>query len=369
MKKIFFLSTLEIVPWGGSEQLWTDLALQQLKNGNQVLTSTLQWGETPAKLKQIAKAGGKLVFRPNFHIRMGTIDWMSNKMHLNNWKQEVEQFDADTIFISQGGAFDYALGRNARWIMSLNKPYTVLCSFCPEHMLLSDDERRLFMKFFAKAQKVCFLSNRNKQVAEKALLTTLDNAVVLKSPIRPMELPASYPKDDVYRMATAARMDILVKGYDILVETFAQPQWRDRSYEVNIYGSGEGKTYLEDMITYYRLEDKLHLRGFSESMAKIWEENQLLLMPSRGEGTPLALIETSYCGRAAVVTDVGGNADVTEHGYNGFVAEAATVRSFGKAMEEAWQNRHLWQDMGERARKRILQTHSVATSDDIDGLI
>ena len=60
------------------------------------------------------------------------------------------------------------------------------------------------------------------------------------------------------------------------------------------------------------------------------------------------------CGRAAVVTDVGGNAEWIEDGQTGFVAEAATAKSFGRALERAWLARGEWEKMGIGARSKAL---------------
>ena len=74
-------------------------------------------------------------------------------------------------------------------------------------------------------------------------------------------------------------------------------------------------------------------------------------MPSRGEGLPLAILEAMICGRPTVATDVGGNCEILEDGVTGFIAEAATPRSFGKAMEAAWQEQSRWRQMGQIAHQ------------------
>jgi glycosyltransferase involved in cell wall biosynthesis len=78
-------------------------------------------------------------------------------------------------------------------------------------------------------------------------------------------------------------------------------------------------------------------------------------MPSRSEGTPLALVEAMICGRPSVVTDVGGNLEWVEEPRNGFIAEAPTVRSFGKALERAWMARDRWPSLGAAAREDALR--------------
>jgi len=89
----------------------------------------------------------------------------------------------------------------------------------------------------------------------------------------------------------------------------------------------------------------------------IWAENQLLVLPSRSEGTPLALVEAMICGRPAVVTDAGGNVEWVDEPDTGFVAAAATVRSLGAALERAWQAQGQWPEIGTRARARALRQY------------
>jgi len=78
----------------------------------------------------------------------------------------------------------------------------------------------------------------------------------------------------------------------------------------------------------------------------------MLVLPSRCEGLPLALVEAMWCSRPAVVTDVGGNAELCVDDETGFVAGAPTPGVFGQALERAWGRRHEWQFMGQQARRR-----------------
>src|SRR5262249_59661917 len=87
-------------------------------------------------------------------------------------------------------------------------------------------------------------------------------------------------------------------------------------------------------------------------IAALWAENELLVLTSRSEGTPLSLVEALVCGRAAVVTDVGGNASWVKDGETGFVAEGLTAESVGAALERAWRARARWPPMGGRARQQ-----------------
>ena len=83
----------------------------------------------------------------------------------------------------------------------------------------------------------------------------------------------------------------------------------------------------------------------------MWAENHLLVLPSRVESAPLALVEAMLCGRPAVVTDVGGMTEWVQEADTGYVAEAPTAQSVGAALERAWQNRARWPELGRRAHR------------------
>ena len=84
----------------------------------------------------------------------------------------------------------------------------------------------------------------------------------------------------------------------------------------------------------------------------IWEQNHLVLQPSRYEGVPLSLVEAMWYGRPAVVTDVGRTAELCVDNETGFIAPAATVSSFCDALERAWDRREDWLRIGQAARAR-----------------
>jgi glycosyltransferase involved in cell wall biosynthesis len=100
--------------------------------------------------------------------------------------------------------------------------------------------------------------------------------------------------------------------------------------------------------------ENVNFLGQTDDVRAIWESHHGLLMPSRYEGLPLAIIEAMLCERIVVATDVAGNAEHVRDGIDGFIAEAPTVRHLDDALERAWQRRHEWPAMAKTAKQRLL---------------
>ena len=93
--------------------------------------------------------------------------------------------------------------------------------------------------------------------------------------------------------------------------------------------------------------------GFVSEVESIWKTHHALVLPSRTEGLPLALIEAMMCNRFGIVTDEGGTSEVVEQGRTGFIASAAKVDELDQAMERAWTVREEWESIGKAAGRAV----------------
>ena len=93
--------------------------------------------------------------------------------------------------------------------------------------------------------------------------------------------------------------------------------------------------------------------GHIEDIEAMWRSHHALVLPSRAEGLPLSVLEAMSCGRPAIVTDVGGNAELIEEGRTGFVAVSASVTALDDALQRAWARREAWPALGLAAASRV----------------
>ena len=345
-----FISLMGGAPWGGSEELWSRAALQLRESGHDVAASVRSWPHLPEQLRNLKTAGIELMLRSA--PAKGTIGriWqkcsfqsLRNGLWLRNQKPDLVIF---SLGANRGGS------AWMKWCSDHRMPYCVVVQANAEGWWLEDGEREAMMAGYRAARTVFCVSHHNLQLLEQQLGQKLSNGKVVSNPWNVVaEFPVPWPTENgTWKLACVARLEPAAKGQDLLLEVFAQPKWQERPVELNLYGSGPCRNGLAQLAEHYELRN-VRLRGHIKHVEDIWKENHLLVLPSRYEGLPLALVEAMWCGRPSVVTKVGGNAELCIDGETGFVARAPAVELLDEALERAWNRRHQWHLLGQAARR------------------
>jgi len=206
------------------------------------------------------------------------------------------------------------------------------------------------------ARRCYFVSEANLRLTENQIGAIIANGEVIRNPVNvsldsPLPWPALKSSDEI-RFASVGRLHPPSKGQDILFTALAAPEWRNRRWRLSVYGDGPMREVLERLAIKLGICDRVVFAGF-QSVEKIWVENHALLMPSRFEGLPLALVEAMLSGRPVVATDVAGHREVVHDGVTGFIAEAATAASFRQALGRFWDHWSEAEMMGRAGAQHI----------------
>jgi glycosyltransferase involved in cell wall biosynthesis len=356
--KVAFISTMAGLPWGGSEELWSRTAMRFCGLGHEVECSVPKWSEPVPALENLAACGAKLRFRPR---RRGVWRRLSERLVSRSGVEEIDAasmrwlraFEPDLVVISQGGPWE---GR--QWMVACRKlglRYAVVVQAHGEAWWPMDSWMADLRNGLEFAEGVYFVSNANRRLMELQCGMELVNAEVVSNPwnvAHEFDLP--YPAtDETVRLACVGRLDPQTKGQDLVLQVMAMRKWKSRPIEVSIFGSGPCLESLERMAKMCAVAN-VNFLGQSEDIRGIWEDHHGLIMPSRHEGLPLAVIEAIWCGRLVIATDVAGNAQHLRDGIDGFIAEAPTAKHLDDALERAWQRRHEWMTMANAAKKRLV---------------
>lgn len=334
--------------WGGSEELWAVTAGEALKAGHEVFVSVCGWTDEAPKIRDLELRGAKILRRP-LDLRFAT------SSAGGTWRyRHLFRTNPDVIVISQGTAFDFVWDKDLLALLFVSPiPYVLICHFNDDlPWLTNPNYRENAGRVFTRAFRVLFVANRNRLEAERQLAAKIPNAGLVLNPVNLLDRSCvQWPGSNTARFATVARLDAKHKGHDILLEALSADQWRSRDWHLTIYGTGNDEGYLRSLVDLFGLHGRITFAGHRSDVRSIWEQEQVLVMFSRGEGTPLALVEAMLCGRPAIVSDVGGNREWVTEPQTGFVAEAPTVELARAALERAWSARQRWNTMGLHAHK------------------
>ncbi len=362
--KVLFVTT-NVVKWGGSEELWYQVAQEALKAGHEVMVSVFMHKPLAQKVLALEQTGAILHQRPFPSYFVGqrftgrVLAELKMRTGLDqtdlDWKK-VKAWQPQVVLISSGETFDYNISISSYLIKYCQKrqvPFYLMSQFNWEHdMDITQSFRASRALLTEAADGHFFVSYRNFKNAQMQLAQEIPKARIINNPLKLSE-PAAipFPESTVPRLASVARFQTFIKGQDLLLQALAHPIFKNQPFELNLYGQGEDQDHLENLIAFYNLKDKVFIRGYQSDVTKIWEHNQLLVLTSRAEGIPLSLLEAMYCGRSALVSAVGDNALWVEN--RGFVSASNTVEALVPALEQAFANFSNWSALGTSCRTHL----------------
>jgi len=352
--RIAFVSLMSGSPWAASEVLWAETARVALEKGHEVLISTYNWPDRPPALQELERLGAHL------HLRTRS-RWCRRSALLtllDRTFQPLQQFNPDVTVVSQGGSYDIARSGSTTGLRNMLKllrtPYVLLCH-CEQP---GPDRRNLrrAQQIFMRAAIVGMLADKLRVVAETHLRMPLPNARIFHNPVnlkRIGRLP--WPSaNGPLRLAFVGRLEP-VKNLESLLDALAQESWTARHWTLTVYGAGPDRDMLEQKARQKSLQDKLRFAGYVHDIASVWETHHALVLPSRFEGVPLAMIEAMLCGRPVVAANIGGISEWLEEGRSGFLVRQPIPEEIAAALERLWDRRADLEQMGRYAHEDTMQ--------------
>lgn len=333
--------------------MWSQAAERINKEGPVVRLNVAHRPTDPPAIKRLEQSGCKVTRRRNQTMERARILRLLDRVSLRTVGKSYDWLDhskPDLVIISQGADAD-----GLPWMEACLKrglTYVTIVHLVRDSGWRNDSETARLRAAYLASQATLFVSQANLETTEAHLATPLPNAAVIRNPFGvDYDTRPAWPGGTQFRMACVGSLEPSHKGQDVLFQVLRQEKWRHRPIQVTLYGDGGGAETLARLKEMWSLE-MVKFGGFLDP-ARIWEREQALVMPSRREGLPLAVVEAMLCGRPCIVTDVGGNAEVVEDNITGFLAAAPTTPLLDEAMERAWNRRNEWRALGEAGAKRI----------------
>jgi glycosyltransferase involved in cell wall biosynthesis len=354
MKKICFLSLNDVVPFGGSEDLWYQTALHLFKLNYKIFVIFYDWKDRESKhLIDLEKAGIKVIRVPFLKTMKLRVRKLMNPLLGDMLTQRVDsvlrRLKPDLVIFTTTAPTGSEIIDGVR---RQNIPYLINVQLADELIWKGCDPKTI--NCYKSARAIYFLASKNRNATEKQLGFRFHNAKRHFNPIKTTYAVKELSFDsDVIHFACVGRMGVEHKRQDLILEVLSSEKWKALNWNLHFYGKGEHENSLRRLTEMYELTERVFFHGYIEDVDKVWQKCHALLLPSTYEGVPMAVTEAMKCQRIVIVTNVGFAADFVEDGVNGFKAESATYNEYKLALERAWENRHNWKQIACRAKETI----------------
>ncbi|MBN2563852.1 MAG: glycosyltransferase [Phycisphaerae bacterium] len=155
----------------------------------------------------------------------------------------------------------------------------------------------------------------------------------------------------------AGRMDP-VKDLQTLVDIIDEVR-RRRAVNAVLVGDGSERLRIEQQVGRRRLGSVIRLAPWSDNVPGWLKTADVLVFPSRTEGSPNVVIEAMLCGCPVVASDLPATRELIDHGVHGLLCRPGGVRTFAEAIVELLADDRRRGVMAAAARERAIRRHNI----------
>ena len=155
------------------------------------------------------------------------------------------------------------------------------------------------------------------------------------------------------RLAIVGRL-IPIKGHDVLLRALAAVRRELPTVTLRIAGDGPLEPELRATMSALRLDDAVTFLGRVVPAGPVFEESEIVVVSSFGEGFGMVALEAMERGRPVIASAVGGLPEIVEDGRSGLLVPAGDVDALAAAILELVRDPGRAAAMGAAGRARAL---------------
>jgi glycosyltransferase involved in cell wall biosynthesis len=125
------------------------------------------------------------------------------------------------------------------------------------------------------------------------------------------------------------------------------------NFKFILLGDGDEKDKLEKSIQNNNLSHLFELPGYVNNLEDYLTSFDVFILPSRLEDLSVALLEASSVGLPCIAFDVGGNKEIIQHNYTGYIIKPFDINEFVKKLEILMDNREISYELGQNAKEFV----------------
>ena len=129
------------------------------------------------------------------------------------------------------------------------------------------------------------------------------------------------------------------KGFDLMIKVWAKIADKHKDWKVDIYGDGDLRDTLNELINNYGLNDSITLHPSTSNIYNEHMDSSIFAFSSRFEGFGLVLIEAMSCGVPCISFDCPhGPSEIITNGKNGLLVQNGNIDEFANSLDSMINN-------------------------------
>ena len=206
--------------------------------------------------------------------------------------------------------------------------------------------RSKIIRLFNRADRVVVLSEYWYSYFEK--LVPKEKLLIIYNPSSTYQsgFVKAYRKSGI-QILFMGRLGQRKGAYDLLQ---AAARLRDINFSLHLYGDGE-LNRVREMVKSKGLQDIIKVGSWvpHSKINELYENADIMVLPSYAEGLPMSLLEAVGKGLPIVSTKVGGIPEIVEEGRNGFLVEPGDIESLADRIRILLTAPELIEQMGKQS--------------------
>ncbi len=192
----------------------------------------------------------------------------------------------------------------------------------------------------------------------RAVPLGFDLAPLLAAERRRGELRAELGMGAAPLIGIVARL-VPIKAHEVFLAAAAAVRQQVPAARFLVVGDGELRQTLEQQTAALGLTDAVRFLGWRADIDRLYADIDVVALTSRNEGSPVALIEAMAAGVPVVSTEVGGVADVVEHGVSGLLAPMDDAAGIATHILTLLADPVMRRTMGQHGRAKVAATYDA----------
>jgi glycosyltransferase involved in cell wall biosynthesis len=167
--------------------------------------------------------------------------------------------------------------------------------------------------------------------------------------------------EDSFIFFTPARF-AFQKGYDIFLQAiFILKDLLKRSNVKFVFaGDGEYFASMQSLASRLDIVDQIHFLGSRRDIYQLMKASDALILPSRYEGLPIALIEAAFAGLPMIASRTCGNTEIITHGETGLLFENESPQDLSNLISQVLNDEYPLKKFAQNALVKAVEEYHVS---------